>query len=261
MWKKIFGSGGTQEEVSRTPLFDRIDVNRLPRHVAVIMDGNGRWAQGQGLLRTAGHTAGVKTLKRILKTASDIGIEALTVYAFSTENWKRPHGEVDFLMRLFAEYLDRELMEMHEENVRIHFLGRAEAFPESLQEQIRNAEELMGGNTGIRFNIAANYGGQDEILRAVRAIAEEAVHGRISPESIDEETMERHLDTAGNPPVDLVIRTSGDMRLSNFLLWQTAYAEFWFTQTNWPDFTPEEFVEALVDFGNRDRRFGGLNEK
>jgi len=247
MWKKIFGGKGSPADSSNLPLFDRIDRDRLPRHVAVIMDGNGRWAQGQGLIRTAGHTAGVKTLKRILKTASDIGIEALTVYAFSTENWKRPHGEVDFLMNLFSEYLDKELQEMNEEQVRIHFLGRMEGFSEALQRQVRQAEDLMRNNTGIRFNIAANYGGQDELVRAARAI--------------DEQTVERHLDTYGSPPVDLVIRTSGDMRLSNFLLWQAAYAEFWFTDTNWPDFTPEEFVEALVEFGKRDRRFGGLTKK
>ncbi len=259
MWKKIFGNKGAEKASAQVPLFDRIDKERLPRHVAIIMDGNGRWAKGQGLMRTAGHTAGVKTLKRILKTASDMGIEALTVYAFSTENWKRPHAEVDFLMKLFAEYLDKELMEMNEENVRIHFLGRMEGLSESLQAQVRNAEELMRDNTGIRFNIAANYGGQDELVRVMQAIAREAVDGAIPVERIDEAVVERHLDTCGSPPVDLVIRTSGDMRLSNFLLWQAAYAEFWFTETNWPDFTPEEFVEALVDFQNRDRRFGGLN--
>ena len=261
MWKKIFGNGGEEKASRNVPLFDRIDRARLPRHVAVIMDGNGRWAQGQGLMRTAGHTAGVKTLKRILKTASDIGIEALTVYAFSTENWKRPHAEVEFLMKLFSEYLDKELREMNEEQVRIHFLGRMDGLSEGLQRQIREAEELMKGNTGIRFNIAANYGGQDELVRMVQAIACEALRGEISPDGIDEQFVERHLDTYGSPPVDLVIRTSGDMRLSNFLLWQTAYAEFWFTDTNWPDFTPEEFVEALVAFGRRDRRFGGLHEK
>ena len=261
MWKKIFGSGGKENASEAAPLFDRIDREKLPRHVAVIMDGNGRWAQGQGLVRTAGHTAGVKTLKRILKTASDIGIEALTVYAFSTENWKRPHAEVDFLMGLFSEYLDKELQEMNAEQVRIHFLGRLEGLSPGLQKQIHEAEELMRDNKGIRFNVAANYGGQDEILRAVQTLARQVMEGRLSPQDIDERLLERCLDTSDCPPVDLVIRTSGDMRLSNFLLWQSAYAELWFTETNWPDFTPEEFVEALMDFGKRDRRFGGLNEK
>ena len=261
MWNKIFGKKPAEGIPADVPLFDRIDKSRLPRHVAIIMDGNGRWAIGQGLVRTAGHTVGVKTLKQILKTASDLGIEALTVYAFSTENWKRPHAEVEFLMHLFSEYLAKELREMDEENVRIHFLGRIDGLSPGLQKQVREAEELMKGNTGIRFNIAANYGGQDEIVRAVQAIVREAEGKALFPEAIDEEALERHLDTYGSPPVDLVIRTSGDMRLSNFLLWQTAYAEFWFTDTNWPDFTPEEFVEALVDFGRRDRRFGGLTEK
>ncbi len=261
MWKKIFGSGGTEDASKAASLFDRIDRERLPRHVAVIMDGNGRWARGRGLVRTAGHTAGVRTLKRILRTASEIGIETLTVYAFSTENWKRPHAEVDFLMGLFSEYLDKELREMHEEQVRIHFLGRLEGLSPGLRKQIREAEELMRDNEGIRFNIAANYGGQDEILRAVQAVVRQAAEENLSFRDIDERVLERHLDTFGCPPVDLVIRTSGDMRLSNFLLWQSAYAELWFTETNWPDFTPEEFVEALVDFGRRDRRFGGLNEK
>ena len=261
MWKKIFGSGGAEDDPRVAPLFHQIDRKKLPRHVAVIMDGNGRWAQGQGLMRTAGHTAGVKTLKRILRTASDIGIEALTVYAFSTENWKRPHAEVDFLMGLFSEYLDKELREMHEKRVRIHFLGRREGLSHGLQEQMREAENLTRDNGGIRFNIAANYGGQDEILRAIQSIVRQTVENGLSPREIDEGLLERHLDTFGCPPVDLVIRTSGDMRLSNFLLWQSAYAELWFTKTNWPDFTPEEFVEALVNFGKRDRRFGGLNEK
>lgn len=261
MWKKIFGDKGANGDVAPGSFFDDIDKSKLPRHVAIIMDGNGRWAKGKGLLRTAGHTAGVKTLKRILRTASDIGIEALTVYAFSTENWKRPLAEVDFLMKLFSEYLDKELREMNAENVRIHFLGKMEGLSEGLQKQAREAEILMKDNTGIRFNIAANYGGQDEILRAAQAIAREVVSGRIAPEDIDGQLMEKHLDTFGSPPVDLVIRTSGDLRLSNFLLWQAAYAEFWFTDTNWPDFTPEEFVEALLDFGKRKRRFGGLDEK
>lgn len=260
MWKKIFGNKAPERVPSDMPWMDGIDRARLPRHVAVIMDGNGRWAKGQGLMRTAGHTAGVKTLKRILKTASDIGIEALTVYAFSTENWKRPHAEVDFLMKLFAEYLDKELQEMNEENVRIHFLGRIDGLSGNLQKQVREAEELMKANTGIRFNIAANYGGQDELVRAAQSIARRVLRGELSPEAIDESTVEDCLDTCGCPPVDLVIRTSGDMRLSNFLLWQAAYAEFWFTETNWPDFTPEEFVKALVEFGHRDRRFGGLND-
>ena len=267
MWKKIFGGGSSNSErtekapAGANPLYDRINWQRLPRHVAVIMDGNGRWAQGKGLIRTAGHKAGVKTLKDVLKTAIDLRIEALTVYAFSTENWKRPRPEVEFLMKLFSEYLLKELEEMNDYNVRIRFIGRMEGMPEGLQRQMREAEALMKDNTGIRFNVAANYGGQDELIRAAQSLARKAAEGKLIPEDIDAEAVEQELDTAGDPPVDLVIRTSGDQRLSNFLLWQSAYAEFYFTDVNWPDFTPACFVDALVDFAGRDRRFGGLTNK
>ena len=265
MWTKIFGGGKTAREekapANQNPLYDRINWQRLPRHVAIIMDGNGRWAQGKGLIRTAGHKAGVKTLKNILKAAIDLRIEALTVYAFSTENWKRPRPEVEFLMKLFSEYLIKELEEMNDYNVRICFIGRMEGMPEGLQRQMREAEALMKDNTGIRFNVAANYGGQDELIRAAQSLARKAAAGEIAPEDIDAEAIDQQLDTAGDPPVDLVIRTSGDQRLSNFLLWQSAYAEFYFTDVNWPDFTPACFVDALVDFAGRDRRFGGLTNK
>ena len=265
MWKKIFGGGKTAREekapANQNPLYDRINWQRLPRHVAIIMDGNGRWAQGKGLIRTAGHKAGVKTLKNILKAAIDLRIEALTVYAFSTENWKRPRPEVEFLMKLFSEYLIKELEEMNDYNVRIRFIGRMEGMPEGLQRQMREAEALMKDNTGIRFNVAANYGGQDELIRAAQSLARKAAAGEIAPEDIDAEAIDQQLDTAGDPPVDLVIRTSGDQRLSNFLLWQSAYAEFYFTDVNWPDFTPACFVDAMVDFAGRDRRFGGLTNK
>ena len=265
MWKKIFGGGRSSGEEKApegmNPLYDRINWQRLPRHVAVIMDGNGRWAQGKGLIRTAGHKAGVKTLKNVLKTAIDLRIEAMTVYAFSTENWKRPRPEVEFLMKLFSEYLLKELEEMNDYNVRIRFIGRMEGMPEGLQRQMREAEALMKDNTGIRFNVAANYGGQDELIRAAQSLTRQAAEGKIAPEDIDAEAIEQELDTAGDPPVDLVIRTSGDQRLSNFLLWQSAYAEFYFTDVNWPDFTPACFVDAMVDFAGRDRRFGGLTNK
>ena len=265
MWKKIFGGGKTAREekapANQNPLYDRINWQRLPRHVAIIMDGNGRWAQGKGLIRTAGHKAGGKAVKNILKAAIDLRIEALTVYAFSTENWKRPRPEVEFLMKLFSEYLIKELEEMNDYNVRIRFIGRMEGMPEGLQRQMREAEALMKDNTGIRFNVAANYGGQDELIRAAQSLARKAAAGEIAPEDIDAEAIDQQLDTAGDPPVDLVIRTSGDQRLSNFLLWQSAYAEFYFTDVNWPDFTPACFVDALVDFAGRDRRFGGLTNK
>ena len=240
-------------------LLARVDKNKMPRHVAIIMDGNGRWANRRGLLRSAGHTAGVKTLKNILKTAVNLKLEALTVYAFSTENWKRPHSEVDFLMHLFSDYLEREKLEMHQNNVRIKFLGRTEDFAPALQKLMRESVELMKNNTGVKFNVAADYGGQDEIIRAAQKLARRVKAGELSPENISAQLFENELDTAGQPPVDLMIRTSGDLRVSNFLLWQAAYAEFWFTNTPWPEFTPEEFIDALVDFGKRTRRFGALN--
>ena len=239
-------------------LLARVDKDKMPRHVAIIMDGNGRWANRRGLLRSAGHTAGVKTLKNILKTAVNLKLEALTVYAFSTENWKRPPVEVDFLMHLFSDYLEREKQEMHANNVRIKFLGRTEDFAPALQKLMRESVELMKNNTGVKFNVAADYGGQDEIIRAAQKLARRVAAGELSPENISTQIFENELDTAGQPPVDLLIRTSGDLRVSNFLLWQAAYAEFWFTDTPWPEFTPEEFVDALVDFGKRTRRFGAL---
>ena len=244
---------------SNGDLLARVDKSKLPRHVAIIMDGNGRWANVRGLLRSAGHTAGVKTLKQILKTAVNLKLEALTVYAFSTENWKRPHTEVDFLMHLFSDYLEREKQEMHANNVRIKFLGRTEDFSPALQKLMRESVELMKDNTGVKFNVAADYGGQDEIVRAAQKLSRRVQTGELLPENISAQIFENSLDTAGQPPVDLLIRTGDEMRLSNFLLWQTAYAEFWFTKTPWPEFTPEEFIDALIDFGNRSRRFGALN--
>ena len=237
-----------------------MENNNLPRHVAVIMDGNGRWAKKRGFVRTVGHTAGVKSLKQIVRTANDMGIEALTVYAFSTENWKRPALEVSFLMKLFAEYLAKELQEMHEENVRLAFIGRLSELAPPLQKQMADATELTKSNTGLKFTIAANYGGKDEIVRAVQKIIVDVQDGKISAEKIDENIIDAALDTAALPPVDLVIRPGGDLRLSNFLLWQAAYAEFWFTETTWPDFTPELFQEALADYAKRKRRFGGLDK-
>ena len=258
MWNKIFRISRPTHEAAENPLYKDIDRSRLPVHTAIIMDGNGRWAEGRGLLRTAGHTAGVDALKQILKVAIDLALPALTVYAFSTENWKRPHSEVDFLMQLFVDYLQKEIDEMDEDNVNLRFLGRMDELSPALKELARTAVDRMKGNTGLRFNVAMNYGGQDEILRAVQEIARRAQAGTLAPEDVDGKVFENCLDTAGLPPVDFVIRTSGDMRLSNYLLWQAAYAEFWFTDTNWPDFTPACFVEALRDFGKRKRRFGGL---
>lgn len=258
MWKKIFSRFVCREQMADP--FD-IDRTRLPRHVAIIMDGNGRWAKGKGLLRTVGHRAGVEVLREILRTAGKIGIDVLTVYAFSTENWKRPHEEVTFLMQLFSEYLDKETQNMHTDNVRIRFLGRVEDLSPALVQKLRHAERLMQNNTGVQFCVAVNYGGQDELCRAFRILAEKVKSSNLLPADITPELISNALDTHGLPPVDLMIRTSGDMRVSNFLLWQTAYAEFWFTDTNWPEFTPQHFLAALRDYAQRERRFGGVNVK
>lgn len=261
MWRKIFGGGKSTSvpDGDHLPSNFAIDHAALPQHIAIVMDGNGRWAKSQGRSRSAGHEAGARTLKRIVRAASDMGIEVLTVYAFSTENWKRPQREVDFLLNLFDSFLEKEIAEMHAENVRMSFIGRRDRFTERFLRRMEDAEVRTANNTGVHFNLAANYGSQDEIVRAVRSLAARAAAGEIAPEEIDEELFSNTLDTAGDPPVDLFIRTSGDLRLSNFLLWQSAYAELYFTDTHWPDFTPEELARAIEDFAGRSRRFGGLD--
>jgi undecaprenyl diphosphate synthase len=231
---------------------------RLPRHVAVIMDGNGRWAKKQGLPRIMGHRRGVDTLKDILRCCKDWGVGALTAYAFSTENWGRPLEEVDFLMTLFERVLRQELREMMQEDVRIRFVGNLNALPKSLQLEIERSMEETEHNQGICFTVATNYGGRQEILQACRAIAHEVKQGRIEPDQIDEALFERHLYTAGICDLDLMIRTSGEMRISNFLLWQVAYAELYVTNTLWPDFDRTEFHQALMAYQQRDRRFGKI---
>ncbi len=228
----------------------------LPKHVAVIMDGNGRWAKRQGLPRIIGHKHGVDALKDLLRCCKDWGIGALTAYAFSTENWKRPQEEVDFLMTLFQRVLRQELREMLEENVQIKFVGNLQALPGILQEEISRSMEETKDNRAIRFTVATNYGGRQEILQACRAIADQVKQGLLQPDEIDEATFERHLYTAGICDPDLLIRTSGEMRISNFLLWQMAYAEIYITETFWPDFDRAEFHRALSAYQQRERRFG-----
>ncbi|MBW4683967.1 MAG: isoprenyl transferase [Komarekiella atlantica HA4396-MV6] len=245
--------------VQETKLQDLpIDLKRelLPKHVAVIMDGNGRWAKRQGLPRIMGHKAGVDALKDLLRCCKDWGIQALTAYAFSTENWKRPQEEVDFLMTLFQRVLRQELREMVEENVQIQFVGNLQALPRSLQREISRSMEETRNNPGIRFTVATNYGGRQEIIQACRAIAEKVQQGLLQPHEINEELFESHLYTAGIADPDLLIRTSGEMRLSNFLLWQMAYGEMYITETLWPDFDRTEFHRALCAYQQRERRFG-----
>ncbi|MBF2046198.1 MAG: polyprenyl diphosphate synthase [Leptolyngbya sp. IPPAS B-1204] len=229
---------------------------RLPRHVAVIMDGNGRWAKQRGLPRIMGHRRGVDALKDILRCCKDWGIQALTAYAFSTENWGRPAEEVDFLMTLFERVLRQELREMMEEDVQIRFVGNLHALPRSLQKEIEYSMEQTRQNRSIQFTIATNYGGRQEIIQACRSIATQVQQGLLQPDEIDEALFEHHLYTAGISELDLMIRTSGEMRISNFLLWQVAYAELYVTDTLWPDFNRAEFHQALSSYQQRERRFG-----
>lgn len=233
--------------------------DRLPQHVAVIMDGNGRWAKRRGLPRIMGHRRGVETLKTLLRCCRDWGIGALTAYAFSTENWGRPIEEVDFLMALFERVLRQELLEMMAENVRIRFVGNLAALPPSLQDEINQAVTETQNNQGIEFTVATNYGGRQEIVQACRSLAAQVQRGEITPEDITEDLFSQHLYTAGTHDPDLLIRTSGEMRISNFLLWQLAYAEIYVTDTLWPDFDTSEFHRALVAYQQRDRRFGKVN--
>jgi undecaprenyl diphosphate synthase len=233
-----------------------LDIEKLPRHVAVIMDGNGRWAQNQGLPRFMGHRRGVDALKDLLKCCKDWGIESLTAYAFSTENWHRPMPEVEFLMTLFERVLRRELEEMIGEGVQIRFVGDLDALPGSLRTEIFRAMDATKGNTKIQFNVATNYGGRREILHACRSIAKAVQENHLDPSDIDESVFEKFLYTAGLGDPDLLIRTSGEMRVSNFLLWQMAYSELYVTETLWPDFDRQAFYEALQSYQNRKRRFG-----
>jgi undecaprenyl diphosphate synthase len=230
--------------------------DRLPRHVAVIMDGNGRWAKGRGMPRIMGHRRGVDVLKDLLRCCRDWGVEALTAYAFSTENWGRPSDEVEFLMTLFERVLRRELREMMDEDVCIRFVGNLSVLPSSLQAEIEKSVEATRSNKGIKFSVATNYGGRQEILQACRAIAAQVQQGTLALGDIDESIFERHLYTSGICDPDLLIRTSGELRVSNFLLWQMAYSEIYVTETLWPDFDRAEFHRALSDYQRRDRRFG-----
>ncbi|MBQ3705065.1 MAG: isoprenyl transferase [Clostridia bacterium] len=232
----------------------------LPRHVAIIMDGNGRWAKQHKLSVSRGHRQGTEALREIIRHTDDLGIEALSLYAFSTENWRRPAEEVAALMQLILDFFASEIDELDEKNVRILILGDKEGLPEKQRETLLEAERRTGGNTGLRLNIAVNYGSRAEMVKAVREIAEEAREGKILPGDISEEMISEHLYTKGQPEVDLLIRTSGEMRLSNFLLYQNAYAEFVFPKVLWPDFTVEEYDRCLRAFGKRDRRYGGREE-
>ena len=231
----------------------------LPRHVAIIMDGNGRWAKQHKIKIALGHRTGVEALRAIIRESSDLGIEALSLYAFSTENWKRDPGAVEALMGLLLEFFTSEIDELHEKNVCIRILGDKDGMPEKQRAALISAEERTKDNTGLKLNIAINYGGRAELARAARILAKKAAAGEIDPDAIDEAMVADALYTRGLPDVDLLIRTSGEMRLSNFLLYQCAYAEFLFPTVLWPDFSLADYHQALDAFAKRDRRYGGRN--
>ena len=243
-------------------LLDQLDVKRLPRHIAIIMDGNGRWAQRRHLPRVAGHRAGVRAAREAIESSARLGIQALTLYAFSVENWRRPHAEVDFLMRLLREYLRKELPAIHENNIQLTIIGRRSELPAAVRQDLEEATRLTAANMGMKLIVALNYGGRAELVDAFNGILCE-MRGQdkdIAKASIDERMISDHLYTAGLPDPDLLIRTSGELRVSNFLLWQIAYAEIYVTETLWPDFDRASLLEALIEYQHRERRYGGLGQ-
>ena len=235
-----------------------MEQSYLPEHLGIIMDGNGRWAKKRGLPRTAGHTAGAVVFKTIVRYCSSIGIKYLTIYAFSTENWKRPQDEVGALIKLFQQYLEDALRDFLDENIQVHFIGDTAAFPDYLQKLIYETEKVSEHRTGMVLNIALNYGGRAEITRAVRLLAEDVKNGKLVPEQIDDKSIEQRLYTAGQPDPDLIIRPSGENRVSNFMLWQSAYSEYMVMNVLWPDFKTKDLDRALGEYANRNRRFGGI---
>ena len=239
---------------------DAAPTRRLPRHIAIIMDGNGRWAQTRGLPRIEGHRQGVASVRRVTERCARLGIEQLTLYCLSSENWRRPRLELDFLMHLLEQYMIDERGLLARERIRISMIGRREGLPAATLAAIDRTIELCAGNDGMRLCLAINYGGRAEIVDAARALAREARDGLVQPEAIDEAMMASRLETAGMPDPDLLIRTAGEMRVSNFLLWQISYAELWVTDALWPDFGEEHLDAAIASFAARDRRFGGLSQ-
>jgi undecaprenyl diphosphate synthase len=235
-------------------LVSQLDLDRLPRHIAVIMDGNGRWARERRLPRAAGHRAGIDAVREIVEVCARLELDVLTLYAFSKENWKRPRSEVKTLMTLLKEYVRRELDSLRDNNIKLRIIGRMADLPEGAQQELERALEQTRDNSGLQLNIALSYGGRSEIVEACRAIVESGVR----PDEVDEQLVASHLSTSGQPDPDLLIRTSGELRVSNFLLWQIAYAEMWVTETRWPDFRRLHLFQALLDYQRRERRYGGL---
>ncbi len=239
-------------------VLEKLDPKRLPNHVAIIMDGNGRWAERRHLPRVAGHRAGVKAAREVIETCAKLHLPCLTLYAFSLENWRRPQAEVDFLMRLLREYLKRELPVIHKNNIRLLVIGRSAQLPEAVRRDIADAMSVTARNTGMKLVVALNYGGRAELADAFNALLDHIRTNGLSAFRADEQTISDHLYTAGLPDPDLLVRTSGEMRVSNFLLWQIAYAEIYVTEALWPDFSRARLLEALVDYQKRERRYGGL---
>ncbi len=237
---------------------DRVPTDRRPRHIAIIMDGNGRWAERQGLVRAIGHQRGVETVRTITEECSRLGLEQLTLYCLSSENWKRPQDELDFLMRLLQQYLIEERSTIMQNNLRVRMLGRRTSIPAEVLYELDTTVDMSGSNTGMWLNLAINYGGRGELVDAVRAIAERVQAGELSPAAIDERSISDHLYTAGLADPDLLVRTAGEMRVSNFLLWQISYAEIWVTDLCWPEFSIATLHEAIHDYARRDRKYGGL---
>jgi undecaprenyl diphosphate synthase len=234
----------------------KLDYQNIPKHIAIIMDGNGRWAKERNLPRTMGHKAGVETIRPVVKECSRLGVKVLTLYAFSTENWKRPKEEVDAIMNLLVQYLAKEFEELNRNNVVINSIGDISKLPEPCRLELGSAYEKTKNNSGLILNLALNYGGRDEILCAFKSIMKEIGEGKISESDVNEQTIADHLFTAGMPDPDIIIRPSGELRLSNFLLWQCAYSEFWFSDIKWPDFKVGDLQRAIYDYQMRDRRFG-----
>ncbi len=253
-WNKVAAPGSEEERLLKT-----LDPGRLPAHIAIIMDGNGRWARKRLLPRVAGHRAGIDSVRDTVESAAQLGIQVLTLYAFSKENWKRPRAEVETLFELLCEYLRREIGTLQRNNIRFRVIGRMEDMFPSVRRELQEAIDATAGNSGMVFNTALSYGGRTEIADACRALYAEAHAAGLPPQQITEEALARHLYTAGLPDPDLLIRTSGELRVSNFLLWQIAYAEIWVTDTLWPDFRRGELLRAIASFQTRERRYGGID--
>ncbi|TCS82974.1 isoprenyl transferase [Tepidibacillus fermentans] len=256
MFKGLFQN--TKNNSTKIVNIEDLNPFNIPKHVAIIMDGNGRWAKGKGLPRIAGHRAGMEAIKRVAKAANKVGVEIVTLFAFSTENWKRPENEVNFLMGLPQEFLLKEIDELNEQNVQVKIMGFDENLPEHTIKAVREAERRTEKNTGLILNFALNYGSRHEIVHATKSIVHDVLEGKITEQQIDERLLGQYLLTKNYPDPDLLIRTSGELRLSNFLLWQMAYTELYFTSAFWPEFNEQHFIEAIYDYQQRGRRFGAI---